>query len=145
MSLNYDLRNCASWILPEGKEDSFSQYQWSITNGLIWWMLPVGFSEITGKNWSKVFARLQVLCPDNFSEFDIFSRIGLQTNCENLTDAQWAKRQITDCMVWEKSRRAERMINELTEYNLTIKPEFYEVSESFAQVHFAFITCGGQS
>ena len=126
MSLNYDLRNCASWILPEGKEDSFSQYQWSI-------------------NWSKVFARLQVLCPDNFSEFDIFSRIGLQTNCENLTDAQWAKRQITDGMVWEKSRRAERMMNELTEYNLTIKPELYEVSESFAQVHFAFITCGGQS
>ena len=89
MSLNWNINKCDSWELLV-KED-----QWPITEGLIHWMMVVGFGSITEKNWGKVFARLEMMNKGNFTVDDVYDRIGLSTNCTELTDAQWAKQQIS--------------------------------------------------
>ena len=43
----------------------------------------------------KVFARLEMMNKGNFTVDDVYDRIGLSTNCTELTDAQWAKQQIS--------------------------------------------------
>ena len=89
MSLNWNISRCKNW------ESLIEDDEYPITEGLIHWMMVIGFSSITEKNWGKVFARLEMMNEDNFTADDIYARIGLSTNCNELTDAQWAKQQIT--------------------------------------------------
>lgn len=89
MSLNWDISKCKNW------QRLMKEDEYPVTEGLIYWMMVIGFRSITEKNWGKVFARLEMLNKDNFTVDDVYDRIGLSTNCSELTDAQWAKQQIS--------------------------------------------------
>jgi len=89
MSLNWDISDCENW------ESLLKDDEYPVTEGLIHWMMVIGFRSITRDNWGKVFARLEMMNKDNFTIDDVHARIGLSTNCSELTDAQWAKQQIT--------------------------------------------------
>tara|TARA_Y100000817_G_scaffold299455_1_gene277575 strand:- start:695 stop:1009 length:315 start_codon:yes stop_codon:yes gene_type:complete len=89
MSLNWDISKCKNW------QRLMREDEYPVTEGLIHWMMVAGFRSITEKNWGKVFARLEMMSKDNFTVDEVYDRIGLSTNCNELTDAQWAKQQIT--------------------------------------------------
>ena len=107
MSLNWNISKCENW------ERLMEDDEYPVTEALIHWMMIVGFQNITEKNWGKVFARLEMIKEGNFTIDDVHARIGLSTNCQELTDAQWAKQQITQKIIHRANRvKAEKFVQQ---------------------------------
>jgi len=103
MALHWDVTKCY-----KDGFDPTDEQEWPATHAMIWYMMTVGFSAITQDNWQDVFARLllwqRMFDPDGVKVTPevVYDRIGLSTNCNNETDAQWRKRMYANFMREER-------------------------------------------
>ena len=92
---------------PKGSpEDKAGDYQWAITDGLIWMTMGVDMGRITEDNWLEFLTRVRLLEklqgafmhkgdePYYFTATDIRRRIGLSTNVATKTLAVWRNRVV---------------------------------------------------
>lgn len=118
MSLNWNLSKMADHhglhnTAPKGEEAAFPKgspedlegdFQWAITETLIWATIWLGMSSITEANWQRFATRLR-LYENAFGATmrkdgedwkirpeDVHRRIGLSTNASPLTEAAFRKR-----------------------------------------------------
>ena len=107
MALAWDVTKCHK----EGF-DPIDEENWPTTHAMIWYMMTIGFMQITEDNWKKVYARLllwqRLFDAEGFKVTPqiVYDRIGLSTNCNNETDAQWRKR-IFDIFMREELNKTE--------------------------------------
>jgi hypothetical protein len=94
MPLMWDVTKC------EKTEDfdATSEDEWEISQALIFHLMVLGYSGIKESNWKNVYARM-LMYQRMFDHENVWiesemirKRIGLETNCNNESDAKWRKR-----------------------------------------------------
>jgi len=96
MALNYYYSDVANANTVMFDEDDYMR---SDTQTIIFSTMSVGLGEITGDNWLEFYARLRIVqklrgYPDPIPPSRVKEHIGLRTNVNNETRAQWMKRWI---------------------------------------------------
>jgi len=102
MSLNYSLLKCKNW------EELTNEENLPATNALVWSSMPLGFHEITEKNYREIYYRDRLYSaiigeslmksgkkgpePRPITLEEIERRIGMETNASDLTRAEFFKR-----------------------------------------------------
>lgn len=124
MALNWNISNC------KDHKSLQTEDEWPITNALIWATMSVGVRDITEKTIPEFYARLTVwekivgpmlwgkdeetgeLVERGIEVADLVKRIGLHTNANSMTRAEWRKNLASyfDRKADDYKRRAEQQL-----------------------------------
>ena len=107
MALNWNVKDCKDWkdITNYKDSDDYKDIlQWKITENLVWSAMRCGYTNITEDNYKEVWLKINLYerylgnyiriledgTEDNYIPYyttleDVKRRIGLSTNCSNLT------------------------------------------------------------
>ena len=110
MALNWNVQDCKDWeelTNYKGSDDYKDIFQWRITDNIIWSAMRCGYTNITEDNYKEVWFKINLYerylgnyiniledgTEDNYIPYyttleDVKRRIGLSTNCPNLTIKQ---------------------------------------------------------
>ena len=107
MSLNWNVQDCKDWkeiTNYKGSDDYKDIFQWKITENLVWSAMRCDYTNITRDNYREVWLKINLYerylgnyinvledgTEDKYIPYyttleDVKRRIGLSTNCPNLT------------------------------------------------------------